>query len=102
MLLANPLKSDQIRNVIPIAEMTLQKRPAANSSASLRGGASLLSDGSAADPASLGVAVLLANASTGNGQVNGVGYGDAATAELNYLLYDVPRVGRLAVMEDKD
>ena len=36
--------------------------------------------------------MLLANASTGNGQVNGVGYGDAASEELNYLLYDVGRV----------
>ncbi|RSH91425.1 hypothetical protein EHS25_009724 [Saitozyma podzolica] len=55
------------------------------------GGSSLLQDDAAGDPASLGIAVLLANLTTGDAQVNGVGYGEAATQELNYLLYDVPR-----------
>jgi hypothetical protein len=35
---------------------------------------------------------MLAGASTGNAQVNGIGYDDAATAEIDYLLNDVPRV----------
>jgi hypothetical protein len=52
----------------------------------------LLQDDAAGDPASLGIAVLLANLTTGDAQVNGVGYGEAATQELSYLLYDVPRV----------
>ena len=76
-----------------VAQTTMQNRPKTNTSAKALGGSSLLNDGAAGDPASLGIAVLIANASTGNAQVNGVGYGDAATAELHYLLYDVPKVG---------
>lgn len=69
----------------------MRNRPATNQSG-INGGSSLLEDGSSADPASLGGAILLANASTGNALVNGVGYGDAARMELAYLLYNVPRV----------
>ena len=92
--LPNPLQSSAIQSIISIAQTTLQNRPATNTSAKASAGISLLTDGSAGDPASLGFAVLLANASTGNAQVNGVGYGDAATAELAYMLNDVPRVIR--------
>jgi rhamnogalacturonyl hydrolase YesR len=52
----------------------------------------LLKDDAAGDPASLGVAVLLANATTGDATYNGETYGAAAEAQLNFLLYDVPRV----------
>lgn len=55
-------------------------------------GAPLLPDGAAGDPASLGIAVMLANMSTNNAVVNNSAYGDAATSELNYQLYHVPRV----------
>jgi hypothetical protein len=89
--LPSPLPSGDISQIIDIAQTTLQNRENP-SAASKNGGLGLVPDAAAADPASLGVAVLLANASTGNAQVNGVGYGDAATAQLNYLLYDVPRV----------
>ncbi|GFZ50987.1 hypothetical protein JCM24511_08745 [Saitozyma sp. JCM 24511] len=89
---AGSITSGQISQIIDIAQTTLQNRPASNTSAAARGGSSLLQDDAAGDPASLGIAVLLANLTTGDAQVNGVGYGDAATQELNYLLYDVPRV----------
>lgn len=55
----------------------------------------LIADGSAADPASIGVSVLLANL-TGQdaGQVN---YSGAATDQLNFLLQDVPRTSDGAI-----
>lgn len=63
----------------------------------------MLEDGAAADPASLGIAVMLANHSTGNAEVNGLRYGDAVEQELNYLLYDVPRVSLgLEQVEEKE
>ena len=90
--LPNPFPTSQIPGIVSIAQTTLQNRPKTNTSAAAQGGSPLLTDASAGDPASLGIAILLANASTGNAQVDGVGYGDAAAAELDYLLYDVPRV----------
>ena len=55
----------------------------------------LIADGSAADPASIGVSVLLANL-TGQdgGQVN---YSGAATDQLNFLLEKVPRTSDGAI-----
>ncbi|WWC72204.1 uncharacterized protein I206_106164 [Kwoniella pini CBS 10737] len=96
------LQSGQIPEIIGIASTTLENRPATNTSASAHGGSSLLVDGAAADPASLGIAVLLADQTTNNQQVNGVGYGDAADAELNYLLYDVPRTSSGAISHRAD
>ncbi|RSH86461.1 uncharacterized protein EHS24_004717 [Apiotrichum porosum] len=57
----------------------------------------LLKDDAAGDPASLGVAVLLANATTGDATYNGETYGAAAEAQLNFLLYDVPRTAQGAI-----
>ena len=51
-------------------------------------------DGSAADPASIGVSVLLANW-TGKG--SGQNYAGAAFDQLNYLLYKVPRTSDGAI-----
>ncbi|WWC91904.1 uncharacterized protein L201_006853 [Kwoniella dendrophila CBS 6074] len=103
----NGLQSGSIQEIIDIAQTTLNNRPATktnttNTNSTSHGGASLLEDGAAGDPASLGIAVLLANASTNDQQVNGVGYGDAATAELNYLLYDVPRTSSGAISHRAD
>ncbi|KDQ10691.1 hypothetical protein BOTBODRAFT_36004 [Botryobasidium botryosum FD-172 SS1] len=47
----------------------------------------LFEDTAAGDPASLGVAVLLGNWTNANWS----SYGDAATKQLNYLLYKAPR-----------
>ncbi|KAJ9103744.1 hypothetical protein QFC21_002204 [Naganishia friedmannii] len=83
--------------LIAIARTTLEERPSSsNQSGAALGGVgigSLLQDGSSADPASLGVAVLLANASAavGTQQVKNVGWGAAAESELRYLLERVPR-----------
>lgn len=85
------LSTNQIPQIMSIAEVTMQNRPPTNTSG-INGGSALLEDGAAADPASLGPAILLASAATNNAQVAGVGYGDAAGMEANWLLYNVPRV----------
>ncbi|TYJ51419.1 hypothetical protein B9479_008006, partial [Cryptococcus floricola] len=93
------LSPSDISELIDIAKTTMRNRPPTNTSASARGGSTLLSDDAAGDPASLGITILLANASTegADAQVDGVGYGEAAEAELNYLLYDVPRTSSGAI-----
>ncbi|KAH8814593.1 Six-hairpin glycosidase-like protein [Flagelloscypha sp. PMI_526] len=53
----------------------------------------VMNDGAAADPASLGIAVLLFNY-TGWGGTN---WANAAQNQLNYLLYDTPRTGEGAI-----
>ncbi|ODN76408.1 hypothetical protein L198_08092 [Cryptococcus wingfieldii CBS 7118] len=93
---------DDIPELVDIARITMQQRPETNHSASARGGSTLLSDDAAGDPASLGITILLANASTLDAQVNGVGYSEAAEAELNYLLYDVPRTSSGAISHRAD
>lgn len=57
-------------------------------------GGRLLEDGSSADPASLGIAVMLAGASeqVGGDVIGGVNYSTAAQEEVQYQLYNVPRV----------
>ena len=101
--LPNGLDDGDVQELFDVAETTMNNRPASNTSLASHNGSMLLSDGAAGDPASLGVAVLIANYTSGNAQVKGVGYGDAATSELNYLLYDAPRVSsarlRLAGLE---
>ncbi|WVW86366.1 hypothetical protein I302_108410 [Kwoniella bestiolae CBS 10118] len=99
------LKSGQISEIIDIAQTTLQNRPNSNATSSSNGtlgGSSLLQDGAAGDPPSLGIAVLLANATTNNEQVKGIGYGDAATSQLNHLLYNVPRTSSGAISHRED
>ncbi|AFR94210.1 hypothetical protein C343_02279 [Cryptococcus neoformans C23] len=100
--LPNDFDEDDIKDVVAVAEETMNNRPPSNTSASAHGGSTLLEDDAAGDPASLGVTILLANASTGNAQVNGVSYGDAAREELNYLLYDVPRTSAGAISHRAD
>ncbi|CAG7852733.1 SubName: Full=Uncharacterized protein {ECO:0000313/EMBL:CCA75834.1} [Serendipita indica DSM 11827] len=56
---------------------------------------SLMDDGSAADPASLGVTVALANWTKADD--GGVRYGDAARDELNFLLTKAPRSSEGAI-----
>ncbi|WVQ66675.1 uncharacterized protein L199_004863 [Kwoniella botswanensis] len=100
------LQSGQISEIIDIAQTTLNNRPKSNtttsSSNSTLSGSSLLEDGAAGDPPSLGIAVLLANVSTDNEVVNGIGYGDAATSQLNHLLYNVPRTSSGAISHRED
>lgn len=81
-----------------MAQATLQNRPRANGSDTTSAG-SLLEDGAAADPASILPAIMLAERSVGNAQtIRGVGYGDAAIAQIRYTLEEVPRVSSSASM----
>ncbi|KAE8538351.1 hypothetical protein D1P53_004703 [Cryptococcus gattii VGV] len=100
--LPDKFDENDIKDVVGVAEVTMSNRPPTNTSAAAHGGSTLLEDDAAGDPASLGVTILLANASTGNAQVNGVSYGDAAREELNYLLYDVPKTSAGAISHRAD
>lgn len=101
----NPLKDDRLANAVPdeiiaIARTTLENRPSSSSSdvpdsQGIELGP-LLEDDSAGDPASLAIAVLLANASSNadpdeTGEIKGVGWGAAAESQILHLLVDVPR-----------
>ncbi|WVF67288.1 hypothetical protein IAT40_002038 [Kwoniella sp. CBS 6097] len=99
---SSDMSSGSIPELIDIAQITMQNRPASSNNASSLNGSTLLEDGAAGDPASLGVTILIANATTKNEQVNGVGYGDAATAELNYLLHSVPKAPNGAISHRTD
>jgi len=72
-----------------LAEATMQNRPGPSSANS----GSLLEDGSAADPASLLPAIMLAYWAVGNETtIKGIGYGDAVYAQIDFTLEKVPRV----------
>lgn len=76
-----------------IAKEVVANRSTANNNTV--GPQALLPDGSAGDPASIGVAVLLAD---WTGQDNGsLDYAGAAKDQLNYLLNDVPRTSDGAI-----
>ncbi|EIW72178.1 hypothetical protein M231_01851 [Tremella mesenterica] len=96
------LSQGDFQDVFNIAQVTLNNRPSANNASANTTSASLLKDGAAGDPASLGISVLLANVSSGNAQVKGVGYGTAAEEELNYLLNDVPKSSSGAISHRAD
>ncbi|KAL7423979.1 hypothetical protein Q5752_001564 [Cryptotrichosporon argae] len=100
--LPSSLAAASIPEIMAIAHTTLDNRPATNTSAAARGGSPLLTDAAAGDPASLGITMLLADAASGGAQWNGISYGTAATDELNYLLYDVPRASNGAISHRTD
>lgn len=76
---------------LQIAQTTVQNKPVNIKP--------LWNDGSAADPASLGVVVLLANWTGQDGQ----DYASAAAAQLDYLLNNAPRTpeGAISHREEK-
>ncbi|KAL1748225.1 glycoside hydrolase family 105 protein [Schizophyllum fasciatum] len=76
---------EALDRVLSIAEDTVSDRARSNSNAT--GAQPLMQDGSAGDPASIGVAVILANWTGQDGQ----DYAGAARDQLDYLLYHVPR-----------
>lgn len=88
---AGEISNGDIPSIIDLAQITMSNRPPTNRTA-VNNGSTLLEDAAAADPASLGVTILLANASTGGAVVNGISYGEAARLQTNFLLYNVPRV----------
>lgn len=105
----NPLTELSLSQSIPdeiidIARTTLQQRPSSSNTSGVVGVGSLLEDGSSADPAALGVSVLLANASAavGTQEVKNVGWGEAAESELRYLLQEVPRNSQGAISHRAD
>ncbi|KIM37398.1 hypothetical protein M413DRAFT_448466 [Hebeloma cylindrosporum] len=76
-----------------IAKAVVSNRTAANNRTT--GPQPLMPDGSAADPTSIGVSVLLAN---WTGQDSGqVDYAGAALDQLDYILYKVPRTSDGAI-----
>ncbi|KAH7922253.1 hypothetical protein BV22DRAFT_1094989 [Leucogyrophana mollusca] len=77
-----------LADVFAIARAIVSNR--GNSNGNITGPQPLLQDGSAADPASIGVAVLLANW-TGQGDIDGMDYAGAARDQLDFLFQDVPK-----------
>ena len=78
----NATETSALSDVYSIAHNVVSGRAASNHNAS--GPQPLMQDGSAADPASIGVAVLLANW-TGRSAVDGLDYAGAARDQLNFL-----------------
>ena len=79
---------DTLSEVFNIVKEVVGNRSESNGRIS--GPQPLIKDGSAADPASVGFAVLLANW-TGRSSIDGLDYGGAAEDQLNFLLTQVPR-----------
>lgn len=75
---------------LQIAREAVQQKPA--------GSLAFTNDGAAADPASLGVAVLIAN---WTGQ-NDADYASAASQELDFLLNHAPRTSARAISHRND
>ncbi|KAJ8087296.1 hypothetical protein PM082_006126 [Marasmius tenuissimus] len=80
-----------IEPVLSIARNTVSGRSSSNGN--IQGPQPLMKDGSAADPASIGVAVLLANWTKQGGQ----DYAGAAKDQLDYLYQKVPRSSEGAI-----
>lgn len=76
--------------ILGIAKSVVSNRGASN------GPQPLMNEGSAADPASLGMVVLLANW-TGQGLNDGLDYAAAATGQLDFLFEDVPKTSDGAI-----
>ncbi|OJA09010.1 hypothetical protein AZE42_07393 [Rhizopogon vesiculosus] len=74
--------------VFTIAQNIVANRSISNGN--ITGPQPLIKDGSAGDPASIGVAVLLANW-TGQGATDGLNYAGAARDQLDFLLQNVTR-----------
>lgn len=85
-------------DVLAIAKSIVQNRTVSN--AGTKGPQPLIKDSAAADPASNGVAVIIANW-TGQG-ASGVDYAGAATDQLNYLFQDVPKTSDGAISHRAD
>lgn len=86
------ITSTYIAPVVSIAESTVQVRKA--------GGPLVSDDGSVADPASIGVSVILANQTAGSNATTD--YAGAASDQLNYLLNTAPRAPDGAISHRTD
>ena len=91
--------SSMVDIVLDIAKNVVSNRSVSNTNGAnynYSGPQLLMNDTSTADPASLGIAVLLANW-TGQGQNDGLDYAGAATDQLNYLFDIAPRTSDGAI-----
>ena len=89
---------DPLSPFFAIARSTVQGRAQSNNYTV--GPQALIQDGSAADPASIGMSVLLANwTGQDGGQIN---YGGAAKDQLDFLLQKVPRTSDGAISHRVD
>lgn len=85
---------DSLSDVFAIAKSVVANRSTSNGN--IQGPQPFMKDGAAGDPASIGVAVLLANW-TGRSSEDGVDYAGAAKDQLDYLLTQVPRTSDGAI-----
>ncbi|KAH7910426.1 Six-hairpin glycosidase-like protein [Hygrophoropsis aurantiaca] len=77
-----------LNDVFSIARMVVSNRSISNGN--IIGPQPLIQDASAADPASIGIAVILANW-TGQGNIDDLDYAGAAQDQLDFLFTDVPK-----------
>ncbi|KAF8837158.1 hypothetical protein BDN67DRAFT_957060 [Paxillus ammoniavirescens] len=81
-------------NVLSIAQMIVSNRSTSNGD--ITGPQPLIQDTSAGDPASIGVAVLLANW-TGQGAIDGLDYAGAAQDQIDFLFQNAPKTSDGAI-----
>ncbi|KAI6144251.1 Six-hairpin glycosidase-like protein [Pisolithus tinctorius] len=91
--------TSSLSDVIGIAHMIVANRSTSNGN--ITGPQPLMSDNATGDPASIGVAVLLANW-TGQGAVDGLDYAGAARDQLEFLLSNVSRTHDGAISQRTD
>lgn len=91
--------TSSLSDVIGIAHMIVANRSTSNRN--ITGPQPLMSDNATGDPASIGVAVLLANW-TGQGAVDGLDYAGAARDQLEFLLSNVSRTHDGAISQRTD
>ncbi|KAF9220660.1 hypothetical protein BS17DRAFT_713741 [Gyrodon lividus] len=88
-----------LSDVFAIAHTIVANRSISNGN--ITGPQPLIQDSSAGDPASIGVAVLLANW-TGQGSVDGLDYAGAARDQLEYLFQKAPKTNDGAISHRMD
>ncbi|KAF9035201.1 Six-hairpin glycosidase-like protein [Panaeolus papilionaceus] len=91
---SSPSLPSALQPFFDIAREVVGNRTTANNNT--QGAQPLMPDGSAADPASIGVCVLIANW-TGRGEKDNLDYVGAAQDQLDFLLNEVPRTGDGAI-----
>ncbi|KAI5981511.1 Six-hairpin glycosidase-like protein [Pisolithus marmoratus] len=91
--------TSSLSDVIDIAQMIVANRSISNGN--ITGPQPLIKDNATGDPASIGIAVLLANW-TGQGRADGLDYAGAARDQLEFLLSNVSRTNDGAISQRID
>ncbi|KAG6336425.1 hypothetical protein ID866_2668 [Astraeus odoratus] len=91
--------TSSLSDVFGIAHTIVANRSASNGN--ITGAQPLMSDSAAGDPASIGVAVLLASW-TGQGNIDGLDYAGAARDQLDFLLQNVSKTNDGALSHRMD